>query len=264
MGKMFPAERKSKILEYLKKKQRATVKELSSLVGVSEATLRSDLQLMEEEGLLQRTHGGAMIAEEMQTDTAFAVREKRNNEEKSAIGSKAAMLPQDGQCILLDASSTALEMAKALKSRQIRLTVVTNGIYSALELKENPNFTVIVVGGVIRAGSVGLEGMLGSSVLNQIHIDTMYASAHGFTLEDGMMDFNVYEVDLKRAMVQASSQVIGLLDHTKLGKRSISSFASTRDIGTIITDANAPQSFIDQLQQQKIKVDIIPPTVYAN
>ncbi|WP_042229014.1 DeoR/GlpR family DNA-binding transcription regulator [Paenibacillus popilliae] len=261
---MFPAERKSKILEYLKKQQRATVKELSCLVGVSEATLRSDLQVMEEEGSLQRTHGGAMIADDMQTDTSFAVREKRNNAEKSAIGSKAAMLPQDGECILLDASSTALEMAKALKNRQIRLIVVTNGIYTALELKENPNFTVIVVGGVIRAGSAGLEGMLGSSVLNQIHMDTMYTSAHGFTLEDGMMDFNVYEVELKRAMIQASSQVIALLDHTKLDKRSISSFASAQDIAAMIMDSKAPQSFIDQLQQQKIKVDIVPPNVYTN
>lgn len=92
----------------------------------------------------------------------------------------------------------------------------------------------------------------------------MYASAHGFTLEDGMMDFNVYEVDLKRAMVQASSQVVGLLDHTKLGKRSISSFASARDVEMIITDSDAPQSFIDQLQQRKIKVDIAPPAIYMN
>ena len=104
MSKMFKTERRDKIIEHLKKQHRATVKELSEILGVSEATLRSDLQWMEEEGLLQRTHGGAVLQAEAPTETNFVVRQMKNLEEKKAIAAKALEMVDNGQCILLDAS----------------------------------------------------------------------------------------------------------------------------------------------------------------
>ncbi len=254
MSKMFKTERRDKIIEHIKKQQRATVKELSEILDVSEATLRSDLQWMEEEGLLQRTHGGAVLQVEAQTETSFVVREKKNQEEKMAIAAKAAEMVENGQCILLDASSTALELARCLKKKPIRLIVVTSGIYAALELRENPGITVILIGGVLRLGSFALEGTLGTHILNQINVDTMFASARGFSVEDGLTDFNVYEVELKKEMAKASKKLVALLDYSKLGKSSISSFAQTTEIETIITDSKAPKEIVHRLTDMKVNV----------
>ncbi|RXZ01764.1 DeoR/GlpR transcriptional regulator [Fictibacillus sp. S7] len=237
MGKMFVPERRRVILNRLNESQRVSIKELAKEIQVSEATLRTDLTKMEEEGLLKRTHGGAVLADSSDNETSFSIREKKNKIEKSAIAKEAAAMLENGQCIMLDASSTALELARILKDKPIRLIVVTSGINTALELNEHPDITVILLGGIVKRGSHSLEGTLGVNILNQINIDLLFTSANGFSLESGLTDFSVYEVELKKAMVKASKKVVALLDHSKFFKNSIASFASLDDIDIIITDS---------------------------
>ena len=254
LAKLFAEERRKKILELLQSDQRVSVKELSKMFDVSEATLRADLSILEEGGLLTRTHGGAVLTQEILPEFSFSEREKRNRDLKVNIATKAAELVYDGDCILIDASSTVLELARILKNKQIRLTVVTNGISAAMELKENPGITVILLGGVLRVGSVALEGQLGTTILEKINISKMFTSASGFTLEDGLTDFNVYEVELKKAMVQSVSKVIALLDNTKLGKRSLATFCEFDNIDILITNSDAPKEFLDQLKNKQTQV----------
>ncbi|HWO95869.1 MAG TPA: DeoR/GlpR family DNA-binding transcription regulator [Bacillus sp. (in: firmicutes)] len=257
MGKVFAPERRKMIMEKLYERQRVTVKELSEEIKVSEATLRTDLTKMEEDGLLKRTHGGAILIDTMESETNFYNRERRNKHEKSAIAKKAVELISNGQCIMLDASSTALELARTLKEMQIRLTVVTSGINTALELHEHPDITVILLGGIVKRGSYSLEGSLGINILNQINIDLMFTSANGFSFESGLSDFSVYEVELKKAMVNASNKVIALLDHTKMNKNSIASFASIDQIDTIITDCAITDDYARKFKEQNIEVMIV-------
>lgn len=166
--KMFATERRQVIMDLLNEKKRVTVKELSSYIGVSEATLRTDLNKMELSGLLTRTHGGAMLKEET-NDTSFSVRAQKNVLEKSKIAELAFEQIEEKQCILLDASSTALELARILNEHPIRLTVVTTGILTALELKDNPDITVIVIGGVLTKRSTSIEGVLGIDLLHALN-----------------------------------------------------------------------------------------------
>lgn len=254
--KMFIEERRQKILDYLSKNHRATVKELAEKLYVSDATLRSDLNLMESEGLLVRTHGGAKLPDISRYDQnySFAFREKKNHEEKLAISQRAMDYIHGGQSILLDASSTALELARLLKKKQIRLTVLTNGIYTAVELSENPEITVILLGGILRVGNVALEGSLGNRIMEQINVNTMFTSASGFNFDDGLTDFNVYEVELKRSMVKNSSKIIALLDHTKIGKSSIASFAKPDEIDILITDGGIEREQLQQLKELNMNV----------
>lgn len=255
MGKLFAPERRNKILEKLNENKRITVKELSREIHVSEVTLRADLAKMEEEGLLLRTHGGAILADPIpEIETKFDIREKKNKSEKSAIAKKAVEFIQPGQCILLDASSTALQLARQLKDSPIRLTVVTSGINTALELKENQHMTVILLGGIAKRESFALEGSLGVDLLKKINIDMMFTSASGFTLDLGLTDFSVYEVELKKEMVNSAEKVVALLDYTKINKNSIASFASLEQIDTIITDADLDESFSNTLKEKKIRV----------
>ena len=255
MKKMFALERRQAILEKLKIQNRVTIKELSEEIKVSEATLRTDLSKMEEDGLLQRTHGGAVLVNPLEIETSFSSREKRNKDEKLAIALEASKHISNGQCIMLDASSTALELARILKDTNLRITVVTSGINTALELNDHSDITVILLGGIVKRGSYSLEGSLGINILKQIHIDIMFTSANGFSFEKGLTDFSVYEVELKKAMVHASNKVIALLDHTKIHKQSIASFASTDQIDMIITDYTAKDELIQKLAE--VNVDVL-------
>ncbi|PLT33729.1 DeoR/GlpR family DNA-binding transcription regulator [Bacillus sp. V5-8f] len=258
MSKMLIPERHKMILEILNKQQKITVKELSKEISVSEATLRTDLTKMEQDGLLVRTHGGAVLTDYIENETSFSVREQKNKNEKYMIAKKAAEIITNGRCIMLDASSTALELARILKNMQVRLTVVTSGINTATELSENPNITVILLGGVVKGGSNRLEGNLGASILNQIHVDIFFTSANGFSFESGLLDFSVYEVELKRAMVQSSQKVAALLDHSKIHKNSIASFASINEIDIVISDYPLSKEEDRMLNEKGIDYMFVP------
>ncbi|SFM17042.1 transcriptional regulator, DeoR family [Gracilibacillus orientalis] len=245
MGKMFATERRNAISKILQDKKRVTVKDLSKMLNVSEATLRSDLSNMENKGLLTRTHGGAVLDSPINAENTFSAREKKNKESKIAIANKAMTFINDKDCILLDASTTALEIARLLKDQNIRLTVLTNGISAAIELRDNPAITVILLGGMLRNGSMALEGPFGTSILNQIHVDTMFTSARGFTLDEGLTDFSVYEVELKKALISKVDKVVAIIDHSKIEDNSIASFASIQDIDVFISD----QDIDDKLKE---------------
>lgn len=154
----------------------------------------------------------------------------------------------------MDASTTVLELAVSLKETEKKLTIINNGLRTAIELKENPNISVIMIGGIARKGSMGLEGLIGIDILNKINIDVMFTSASGFTINEGLTDFNVYEVELKNEMGQHADKVIALLDHTKIGISSISSFASVDQLDTIITDRVVSEDMTDYLISKDIEV----------
>lgn len=254
MNKLFATERRELILEILREKKRITVKDLAKDVNVSEATLRSDLNALEEEGALTRTHGGAVLNEEIPAKKSFHEREKKNRDSKVIIAKKAIELITHKECILLDASTTALELARLLRESSKKITVVTNGISAALELKENPGINVILIGGMARMGSMALEGLLGTSILNRINIDTMFTSASGFTMEEGLTDFNVYEVELKKEMVKKANQVVALLDSSKVGTSSIATFATCQEIDTLVIDQAIEDKLLEELNSININV----------
>ncbi|MFD1848832.1 DeoR/GlpR family DNA-binding transcription regulator [Oceanobacillus bengalensis] len=252
--KMFASERRGRIMDLLQERKRITVKELASEIGVSEATLRTDLNKMEMDGLLTRTHGGAILNEEQDNETSFNVRQKKNKKEKMKIAEKALEFIEEKQCILLDASSTALELAQLIKDSPIRLTVVTTGLQTAIELKENPDITVIMIGGVVTNRSTSIEGTLGMAILDEVNIDIMFTSANGFSLDNGLEDFNLYEVELKKEIVKRSSKVIALVDSSKIGKSSSAVFAKLDQIDKIITDEPINEDITNQLSLNNIEV----------
>ncbi len=251
--KMFAKERRQVIMELVNEKKRVTVKELSSHVGVSEATLRTDLNKLEEDGLLVRTHGGAMLNEDP-NETSFSVRAQKNTLEKTKIAKLAFEQIEKKQCILLDASSTALEIARIINDHSIRLTVITTGLFTALELKDNPNVTVVIVGGVLTNRSKSIEGILGIDLLNKFNIDIMFTSGNGFSIENGLTDFNMYEVELKKYIVNRAKKIISIVDSSKIGNNSSSTFASIEEIDMLITDKPLDESVLNSLQAYNIEV----------
>src|SRR5690625_277974 len=252
--KMFVTERRNKIMQLLHEKKRLTVKDLALKIGVSEATVRTDLNIMGEEGLLVRTHGGAVLNDYTDNETSFSVRKKKNKFEKSKIAEKAIEFIDEKQCILLDASSTTLEIARYLRRNPMRITVVTSGIYTAAELTDVPEVTVILIGGVVTKESGAVEGTLGINMLKKINIDIMFTSAQGFTFQSGLTDFNLYEVELKKEMVKVSEKVVALLDSSKIWKNSSAIFASPNEIDVFITDATINSSLKQDFDEYNIEI----------
>lgn len=251
---MFVSERRSIIMKLLRTKKRITVKELAFEIGVSEATLRTDLNQLELDGLLTRTHGGAVLSEDDEKDTSFSERSKRNISKKMKIAEKAIETIKNKQCILLDGSSTVLELARYISKQHLQLTVVTSGIQTAIELKENPDIIVILIGGVATKGSSAIEGTLGTSILNDVNIDTMYTSANGFSISNGLTDFNLYEVALKKEMIKRAHNVVALIDSTKIEATSSAIFAKADEIDALITEKPLTEELTKELQQSGVKI----------
>lgn len=249
---MFMLERHKQIINLLNKNLRMTTNELCQQLDVSAATIRNDLNFLEKEQLIKKFHGGAAILEQHHTIDIHK-REKEHNLEKEEIACEAIKLISNNQCIILDASSTALALAKKLHIFD-RLTVVTNGIYTMLALKDIPNITVIFIGGIVTKNSACTEGLLGSDLLSKINADTAFVSSHGFTLNEGLTDFNIYEVELKRQMLKRAKKSVALLDHSKFEHISMASFAKYSDLDLIVTDKSAESSAISKYKKAGINV----------
>lgn len=252
---MFAAQRRERLLQMLARNRQIIVKEAAKELNVSEGTIRTDLRLLEEEGLLERTHGGAVPVRAGRLPPAHAMpsRGELNRQEKRAIGRRAAEMVRSGQCILLDASSTVFELARCLAEYDY-LTVVTNGLAAAEEILRNPRNNVILIGGILRHGSRTVEGTLGRGLLQEVHADLFFTSSEGFTFETGMTDFSPNEAELKKLMAANASQVVALLDHTKLGRRSIVTSIQAKDIRTLITDSGADPAWLKTLGKIRVIV----------
>src|SRR5215212_8869276 len=248
--------RREQILAYLSQHDRTSVGDLSLVLGVSEVTVRKDLDQLEAQGLLTRVHGGAVVSGRGRLEMFFAEREQEHLEEKRRIAQVAATLIQSGQRIFLDASTTALQVARLIKDRE-DLVVVTNGLYTALELNFSSDITTIVVGGTMRPRSSSLIGSFNYSSLRRLRLDVGFVGARAVTAQDGLMEADLDEAHLKQLVVSESAQVVGIVDSSKFGDSSFSVFALPDEIDRIITDQGAPTGIVEALRGQGITIDLV-------
>ncbi|WP_315115895.1 DeoR/GlpR family DNA-binding transcription regulator [uncultured Clostridium sp.] len=250
---MLAFERHNKILEMLYKNKKVTTQELEKLFNVSPCTIRNDLNKLEKNGLLERMHGGAVLPQSSLIDLSFSAREAQHQLEKENICKKASEFITGNQCIIIDASSTTLYLSKYMDNVK-NLTVITNGLYIADKLKDNTNINVILTGGVVRPKSNSLEGLLGKNLVEQINADIAFVSARGFTLDEGLTEFNIYEAELKKLLISRAKKVIALMDYSKVGKNSISSFAKTSQVNTLITNSKVSKEVIKEYEGNGLEV----------
>ena len=258
--KLFLQERLNQILAFLQEQGRVSVAELSERFEVSAVTIRNDLATLEQQGYLLRTHGGAVPRPQPTNSRveppAFALRKELHAQEKERIGRAAAELVGDGDAIALDASTTAWQVARHLKDRR-ELTVVTNGLFIALEFVEAPGVTVVMPGGSLRAASASLVGDQGADILERYHVQRGFFGGGGFTLEEGLTDTNEYEVRLKQRMVARSKEVIAIVDSSKWGQVTFASLVAVDQLDRVITDKAAPPDMVAALHQRGIEVILV-------
>lgn len=253
---MLIEERRQYILGLAQKHGRVLVEELSESLGISRITIRKDLDHLQAQGLLLRTHGGGLLpGNGALSDPSLQEKEGRHSQEKQRIGTAAANLVQEGQCILLDSGTTTTAVARSLK-RFSHLTIITNAVNIAAELS-GTNFEVLLTGGSLRKNSFSLVGPLAEDMLHEMHADILFLGVDGFDLEVGLTTPNVMESRVNRAMVKASSLVVAVCDSTKFNRRSLSKIVDATAIHHVITDAGLAPQTADSLRSAGITLTLV-------
>lgn len=255
-GQMLIDERRQHILSLIQSHGRVLVGELSRNLGISQITIRKDLEYLQSKGLVQRTHGGALrLQSGALSDPSLHEKQKQHSQEKQRIAAAAADMVEEGQCVMLDSGTTTAAVALALK-RFSQLTVITNAVNIAAELA-NTNFEVILIGGTLRKNSFSLVGPLAEDVLGEMHADILFLGVDGFDLEIGVTTPNLPESRVNRAMVRAARQVVAVCDSTKFGRRSLSRIVAPSAIHCVITDKNLTPETAESLRTQNIELVLV-------
>lgn len=241
-------KRRKEILARLQEEGDVAVDRLATLFDVSENTIRNDLNAMEEENLLKRVRGGATVQDSNTTTRiqAFDARFGIQKEAKQQIGAWAADLIEDGDVIILDASSTVYHMVTFLKHHS-NLTVVTNGLEVAWLLARNPSNTVLLSANKVSPHGFSVVGELNAGIRNNFRAYKCFVSCSGFSIEQGLTEVEVAEGPLKSEMMGLAQKVIALVDHSKLGKVDAYRFASLDDIDHFVTDDGLAPHDVDKI-----------------
>ena len=249
---MLAIERRNAILEKLQAERRVVVSELSQIYKVSEETIRRDLEKLENDGFAIKSYGGAVINENANVDLPFNIRKKRNVISKQKIAEVISSRIKDGTSIMLDASSTAVYIAKALKERK-NLTLITNSIEILIEMFDTPNVNVLSTGGAMREGSFALVGPQTDKMLNSYHVDMAIVSAKGFDLETGMTDTEELHANNKKTMLHAGREKVLAVDSSKFGKTAFTEIGTLEDISMVVTDAKPDEVWLQAFKEYGIE-----------
>lgn len=230
-----------------------SVTDLAKEFQVSEATVRRDLADIETEGLLRRTRGGVVVDRGANIEPSFVQRSEQQVEQKMRIGARAASLVEDGDHIILDSGTTTLYIARNLVNRS-NVTVVTNDINVAAELRDAPGVTVLVAGGVLFKSSFMLNGYFTDAMIRSVHVQKAFVAAPAIHPKYGITHGLAELVPAKQAMIEAAQEVIAVMDDTKLGKLTLHSVAPISAIHTLITGVEASESHVRQFRESGVIV----------
>lgn len=231
---MLAIQRKEKIKEIIIKEKKVFVNDLSKMFTVSEETIRRDLDKLEKEGILKKIYGGAILISELnKTDIPFSQRVIANIDEKASIAIKALDLIKDCKSIMVDSSSTVLEVVKLLKDFN-NLKVITNSIQVPIKLASS-DVEVIGVGGQLNKKTLSYQGNITEESLKRFNADLALISAKGIT-GSGITDSNELEVVIKQSMMRQSKKIALLMDSSKIGYTAFLNLVDVKDIEYIITD----------------------------
>ena len=253
---MLGIERRNRFMALLYDKKCASIQEAAALFHVTEETIRRDLKVLEEQGLVTRTHGGALLPDDSLTEPPLEIRESINIKGKNAIGRQAAGLIRDGDTILLDASTSSFYVAKHLKTKQ-GLTVITNAERIILELSACEQITLISTGGILRPKSLSCVGRSAENAIAGYHADKVFFSCKGFSPRRGLTDSNEQESDIRKLMIKCSETAVFLCDHTKFDKVGYVTTARLEDIHYFFTDVTPPPDWQAEIAGKGIQLEVV-------
>ncbi len=249
---MLAIERKNEILNKLRLEQRVLVSELAAHYGVTEETIRRDLDKLEKEGYATKTYGGAIWGNSTKTDLSYTIRNKTNVEAKRAIAQLICASIVDGDHIMLDDSSTSLYIAKQLKEKK-DLTVITNSVEIVLELSDVKGWNVLSTGGRLKTDTMALIGSQCHQMIRNYHVDKAIMSCKGIDPAGGVTDSSEDHASTKQAMMAAATQTFLAVDASKFDKISFIKIAGLTDFDCVVTNREPSQSWLQLFRQQQLR-----------
>ena len=250
---MVADERRQKILEMVSQNGSVKVTELSKIFDTSEVTIRTDLADMEYKGLLTRVHGGAVSSYKPYYSMSLNQRLSTNHSQKEIIARKIAGMIENNDTIMLNSGTTTLMVFRALP-QDYNLSIVTNSISIALEGTSNPNFNIILLGGLINTKYQFTFGDDAIRQLKSYHADKLILSVDGIDAEHGFSTYYDKEAEIDRIMLQQSGVNIVAADHSKFDRRAFTKISDLSVADYIVTDTDIPDALKGKISKNSIKI----------
>lgn len=246
------AERLNVVLDHIAEHGSVDVLRLAAKLGVSGATIRRDLQTLHEQGLLVRTHGGAM-ANNVSLELPMRYKVARHHPEKRRIGAMAAGLVGDGDVVGMTGGTTATEVARALAERE-NITVVTNALNIAAELVLRPSIRLLVVGGKARHASYELVGPTAEKMVAEYHFDIAFIGVDGMTVGEGCTTHDEMEAHTDLAFIRQSQRNVVIADSSKIGKIRFAKICDVSAITDLVTDSDIDSTALESMRRAGVTV----------
>ncbi|MGI6402853.1 MAG: DeoR/GlpR family DNA-binding transcription regulator [Oscillospiraceae bacterium] len=246
-------QRRKGILEKVKAHRMVKALDLVKEYGVSVETIRRDLEYLESAGLLRRVYGGAVAHGLYGQEPNYSHREVVNYQEKVAIGIKAAQLIEDGDTVIFDVGTTALEVARNLKDKK-DLTIITNATLIAHEMIQQQNSRVILLGGELRVGELSVSGHISDRNLKDFYANKLIMGVGGVTLENGYTDYHLQEANTRRCMIEQSDRVIAVADYSKFGVTAMNFVCGISRVDKLVTDWSTPDPVVRAFREKGTEV----------
>ncbi len=246
-------ERRKRIVEKLNSEGKVRVADLSAEFGISEVTIRNDLDGLEKQGFLERVHGGAVSTYRAYYNMDLYERAKTNEAEKRCIGEAVAKLVCPGDTLLVNSGTTTLYVVQSLRDIK-NLTVVTNSVAVAQESDRYRNMEIVLLGGNINAQ---YQFTYGDDTLNQLkkyRVDKLILSVDGVSAEEGISTGFLSEAEVDRQMIRRANKVIIATDYTKIGRVSFANIDPIDSTDYLVTNANAVKSELELISQRNVEI----------
>lgn len=231
---MLPEERRRKIIEDVAESGGSSVQELADRLDVSKATVRRDLQSLEDEGLIERSHGGAVPVESVAAEQSYRQKDVQNLDQKRAIAASAVSEIQNGQAVFFDAGTTTMQVAKTV-STGTAFIAATNSPLLAVELSDRIE-GVKLTGGTLRQQTYALVGPTAESFLQRTNFDQLFLGTNAIDVDAGLTTPDEDEAQMKSLMCDNAERVVLVADRSKIGRRSFIQFGTLDDVDVFITD----------------------------
>ena len=252
---MLAVERRRLIAESIRSRGVVSVAEMAQALGTTEITLRRDLRSMAKDGLVVRTHGGAVLPSALGHEPSYSEKARQAGAEKAAIAELAANMVRPGEAILLGPGTTTLALARLL-GRSPELTVVTNSLLVAQALMDAPHVEVILTGGTLRRSIHALIGPAAEESVRSLRASQAFLSGNGFSAERGLSTPSPLVAAMDRALAGAAQQVVVLADHTKIGQETMCQTVPAARVHTLITDSRARPAELEAIRSTGVDVKV--------
>ncbi len=243
-------------MDLLQQKGEVSVLELSKRTGASQMTTRRDLQILEQDGVLRRVHGGAISVASRGYLPPYSVREKRQIEAKERIGQAAASMIGERETVILDVGTTTLETARALRGRQ-NLTVITSSLHIANVLARERGVRLMVTGGRVTPGDLSLIGDLAEEAFLRLRFDTLVMGVAGVDADVGCTEFSTDDARVKRAALATVRRCIVVADSSKLGVVTFARICPLDSVDVVVTDSKVQPEQVAALESTHVEVVVV-------